>query len=93
MHLQYQLYLKTKGLNELTIRGYVRDISQFLEWLDRNGAALEEVTVEVAQQYLDFLVSNQFEVRPGIFGQYSPSTVQKKIVAVRSFFDFLVNHE
>jgi site-specific recombinase XerD len=86
---QFQIYLKKKSLCALTIRGYVFDVEQFIEWSEENGILLRCVTPGNATQYLNYLNASRHEVRPGVIGSYSPNTIMKKIAAVRSFFDFL----
>jgi len=86
---QFQNYLKNKSLSALTIRGYVFDAAQFVEWSENNSILLSCVTPENASQYLDYLVTSLHEIRPGVFGEYSSRTITKKIAGVRSFFDFL----
>ncbi len=86
---QFQGYLISKSLCQLTIRGYASDVSQFVEWSEANGILLNLVTPENAAQYLDYLVTSRHEIRPGVVGTYSSRTIMKKITAVRSFFDFL----
>jgi site-specific recombinase XerD len=86
---QFKIYLKTKSLRVLTIRGYVFDVTQFTEWSESNGISLNRVTTEDASQYLNYLVASRHEIRPGVVGKYSPRTIMKKITAVRLFFDYL----
>ena len=73
----------------LTIRGYVFDVAQFMEWAESNGILFNQATPENAGQYLNYLVTSRHEIRPGMVGPYSPSTIMKKIAAMRSFYDFL----
>ena len=87
--IQFQNYLKNKSLRVLTIRGYVFDVAQFIEWSESNGILISLVTPENASQYLNYLVVSHHEIRPGVIGIYSPRTIMKKIAAVRSFFDYL----
>ncbi len=86
---QFKIYLSTKSLCTLTIRGYASDVAQFIEWSEGNGILLNHVTTENASQYLNFLITSRHEIRPGVVGIYSPRTIMKKITAVRSFFDYL----
>ncbi len=86
---QFKIYLRTKSLCALTIRGYAFDVVQFIEWSEGNGILLNHVTTEDASQYLNFLVTSRHEIRPGVVGIYSPRTIMKKITALRSFFDYL----
>jgi len=86
---QFQIHLKNQSRCSLTIRGYVFDASQFIEWSEANGILFGLVTPENASEYLNYLVMSQHEIRPGVIGRYSSRTIMKKIAAVRSFFDFL----
>lgn len=86
---QFKIYLRTKSLCTLTIRGYAFDVAQFIEWSEGHGILLNHVTTEEASQYLNFLVTSRHEIRPGVIGIYSPRTIMKKITALRSFFDYL----
>lgn len=86
---QFQVYLKNKPLCQLTIRGYVFDATQFMEWLEANRISLSLVTSENASQYLNHLAASCHEIRPGVIGKYSSRTIMKKITSVRSFFYYL----
>ena len=86
---QFQTHLKNKSIRPLTIRGYVVDVTQFMEWSESNGILLSRVTEANASEYLNYLVASHHEIRPGTIGTYSSSTIMKKISAIRSFFDFL----
>ncbi len=86
---QFKIYLRTKSLCTLTIRGYAFDVAQFIEWSESHGILLNHVTREDASQYLNFFVTSVHEIRPGMIGTYTPRTVMKKTAAVRAFFDYL----
>jgi len=86
---QFQIHLKSKSLCIPTIRGYVIDVTQFIEWSESNGILLNHVTEENASEYLNYLVASRHEIRPGLMGTYTASTIMKKISAIRSFFEFL----
>ena len=86
---QFKIYLRTKSLCILTIRGYAFDVAQFIEWSESHCVLLNHVTKEDANQYLNFLVTSLHEIRPGVVGTYTPRTIMKKITAVRAFFDYL----
>ena len=86
---QFKIYLRTKSLCTLTIRGYAFDVAQFIEWSESHCVLLNHVTKEDANQYLNFLVTSLHEIRPGVVGTYTPRTIMKKITAVRAFFDYL----
>ncbi len=86
---QFKIHLKNKSLRSPTIRGYVVDVMQFIEWSESNGVLLNNVTEENANEYLDYLIARQHEIRLGLMGTYSSRTILKKVSAIRSFFDFL----
>ncbi len=86
---QFKIYLRTKSLCTLTIRGYAFDVAQFIEWSEGHCVLLNHVTKEDANQYLNFLVTSLHEIRPGVVGTYTPRTIMKKITVVRAFFDYL----
>ena len=86
---QFQIYLKNKSLHMLTIRGYVFDVAQFMEWSESNGILLCLITPEDAGQYLNYLVTSRHAIRPGVVGTYLPRTIMKIITAVRIFFNYL----
>jgi integrase/recombinase XerD len=77
-----------KGYSENTIAAYRNDIGQFTRFVrDRRGAPIEptEVTPEIVEAYVQNL-------QHGPEG-YAPSTVARKIAAVKSFFHFLTEEK
>ena len=76
----YLGYLRVeKGLAENTVVAYRRDVSHFLDCLKSSRVALEEVDRRRLQDYLIEL-----------YGEVSPRTMARRIVALRSFFRFLL---
>ena len=76
----YLAYLRVeKGLAENTVVAYRRDVGHFLDCLKSSRAALEEVDRQRLQDYLMTL-----------YGEVSPRTMARRIVALRSFFRFLL---
>jgi integrase/recombinase XerD len=73
-----------KGYSENTIAAYRNDLGQFAQFMrERRGASAEpsEATTELVEAYVESLQSPE--------GGYAPSTVARKIAAVKSFFHFL----
>ena len=76
----YLAYLRVeKGLADNTVVAYRRDIRQFLECLENSRVALDQVDRQQVQDYLREL-----------YGEVSPRTMARRIVALRSFFRFLL---
>ncbi len=77
-----------KGYSENTIAAYRNDIGQFSKFVrDRRGSLTEpgEVTPELVEAYVEHLQHGPDE--------YAPSTVARKIAAVKSFFHFLAERK
>jgi integrase/recombinase XerD len=75
-----------KRYSENTISAYRNDLTQFLEYLrvQQGGAVdLRTVTPEVVEAYVSDLEHGT--------NQYAPSTVARKIAAVKSFFHTMVS--
>lgn len=73
-----------KGYTDNTIAAYRNDLSQFAEFIrEQRGGAVEpgEVTPDLVEAYVESLQGGE--------GGYAPSTVARKIAAVKSFFHFL----
>lgn len=68
-----------KNCSILTVRGYERDIRQFLLFLDSTGLVLEELNYLTLRQYLAILKEQK----------YARSSIARKMSAVRSFLKFL----
>jgi len=74
-----------KRYSENTISAYKNDLSQFGEFLrtrDGSGGDVSQVTPETVAAYVEDLQHGQ--------NTYAPSTVARKIAAVKSFFHSLV---
>jgi integrase/recombinase XerD len=75
-----------KGYSENTISAYRNDLTQFARFLsEQRGGAVElsEVTPEMVQAYVEKIQQPE--------GGYAPSTVARKIAAVKSFFHALMD--
>ncbi len=73
-----------KGYSDNTIAAYRNDMGQFSKFIrDHRAVPTEpgEVTQELVEAYVDYLQQGP--------GEYAPSTVARKIAAVKSFFHYL----
>jgi integrase/recombinase XerD len=73
-----------KGYTENTIAAYRNDLGQFAQFVrERRGSIVDpgEVTPELVEAYVESLQRTD--------GGYAPSTVARKIAAVKSYFHFL----
>ncbi len=70
-----------KGYSSHTVAAYRNDLTQFLTHLTGEGVfSWQDVDHEVIQRYVLYLKQRE----------YAPSTVGRKVAAVKSFFHFLV---
>lgn len=77
-----------KGYSENTIAAYRNDLGQFAQFIrEKHGATVEvgDVTSELVGAYVEDLQSEE--------GGYAPSTVARKIAAVKSFFHHLTEQQ
>ncbi|MBP3228964.1 MAG: tyrosine recombinase XerD [Bacteroidaceae bacterium] len=82
----YQAHiLLARGLSENTREAYLRDVSRFLEYIDTQGIAAEDVTLDTLHSYTLLLADM------GI----SPRSISRMHSALRSFFHFrqMENHD
>ncbi|MEN8153065.1 MAG: site-specific tyrosine recombinase/integron integrase [Acidobacteriota bacterium] len=68
-----------KNFSPNTIKAYRQDIEQFINWFEENGVPLSRDNIK------DFLSDIYMNTR-------NKSTLSRKIYAVRSFFQFLLNN-
>lgn len=71
-----------RNLSPATIRAYATDLAQFLDWCERKGNAVGQVTRRDLRAYLAELAA----------ARYSKTTIARKQSALRSFFAFLVEN-
>lgn len=72
-----------RNYSENTIAAYHNDLSQFMKWLQANYPEINNwvnVTYEVVSQYSEALKKQS----------YTPSSVARKVAAIKSFFHFLL---
>jgi site-specific recombinase XerD len=74
-------FLESPGLGEATRRAYRNDVEEFGRWLEERRLLLAEVDVRVLTDY----VSELGRARPR---KLAPTTIARKIAAVRSFLRF-----
>ena len=73
-------FLDSPGLSESTRRAYASDLADFERWLGRSGNAIDVVDVQVLAAYTA-------ELGRGGRG-LAPSTIARRLAAVRSFLRF-----
>jgi len=79
----FQQFLQDEGKHRNTIRSYVNDLRQFLQWCRSTFGAsfdLVELTRSDIQDFRTFLLTRNS----------SPASVNRKITALRQFFDYAV---
>lgn len=72
-----------RGRSPNTLKAYRADLRSYVEWLDRRGLSLGEVTEAEIIDYLAFLRS----------GDRAPSSTKRSLVAVRSLHRFLTEED
>jgi site-specific recombinase XerD len=80
LRLAIERFLDSPGLSESTRRAYGGDLTDFASWLARDGRRLEEVDVAALTDYTAELGRG----RRGL----APTTVARRLAAVRSFMRF-----
>jgi len=78
-------FLASPALSEATRRAYRVDVDEFCRWLDRRGTDLDGVTVAVLSEYVAELGASRAGRTPR---RLAPTTVSRKLAAVRSFLRF-----
>ena len=77
----YKKYLTNeRKLAEKSIDAYTKDVDLFVQWLDSEGLALNEIDGTIARTYLFHL--NQEKL--------SKSSISRKISSIRLFYSFLI---
>ena len=78
---RYEEYLvREKHASQNTVSAYLRDISQFADYLQARGPELLEVTAETVQAYMDWMLSR---------GK-SAASVTRFLASVKSFYNFQI---
>ena len=78
-HATADRFLASPALSEATRRAYRGDVEEFCTWLDGRGTRLDAVDVRVLADYVAWLGG----ARRG--RKLAPSTISRKLAAVRSF--------
>ena len=78
-------YLASPSLSEATRRAYRVDVQEFASWLRRTRRRLEDVDVRALTEYAAELGSARAGRHPR---RLAPTTVARKLAAVRSFLAF-----
>ena len=78
-------FLASPALSEATRRAYRVDVDEFCRWLDRRGTDLDGVTVAVLSEYVAELGASRAGRTPR---RLAPTTVSRKLAAIRSFLRF-----
>jgi site-specific recombinase XerD len=74
-------FLASPSLSDATRRAYAFDVREFADWLDRRGTRLPDIDVRTLADYTTELG----RARPR---RLAPSTIARKLAAVRSFLRF-----
>jgi site-specific recombinase XerD len=78
-------FLESPGLSESTRRAYRFDVEEFGAWLQNRGRSAEDVDVALLAAYAAHLGAS----RPGrVPRKLAPSTMARKLAAVRAFLRF-----
>ena len=78
-------FLESPGLAESTRRAYRFDVEEFGSWLEARGRDVDDVDVPLLAAYAAALAAS----RPGrVPRKLAPSTVARKLAAVRAFLRF-----
>lgn len=77
---QFARYLAAdRGLTRASIDAYLRDITQFLRWMEKEGEILPSIRAPRIQDYILFLS------KLGL----APSSIARKLTALKLFFRFI----
>jgi site-specific recombinase XerD len=74
-------FLASPKLSDATRRAYRVDVGEFTRWLGRRGTSLEEIDLRVLAEY----AAELGRARPR---KLAPTTIARKLAAVRSFLRF-----
>src|SRR5205809_3677693 len=81
VHAAATRFLASPSLSDATRRAYSFDVREFADWLERRGTPLEAVDVRTLADY----TAELGRARPR---KLAPSTIGRKLAAVRSFLRF-----
>lgn len=77
----YEKWLRDRQAAENTLSSYVRDIRQFMQWLEEGNVDVLNVTEADVKEYNDYMLGK---------GK-SKSTAVRSIAALKSFYNYLFN--
>ena len=78
---RYRVYLtEEKQASQNTIASYLRDVTQFAEYLTGQGGCLREATADLVRDYMNWMLSR---------GK-STASATRSLAAVKSFYNFLM---
>lgn len=84
---RYPLFLQgQRGLSANTLRIYLTDLNSFRDYLARQGLSLTDMDRHLLRGYLAWLATSG----RGEAGGYARVSIVRKLVALRSFYRFLV---
>ena len=93
---RYETYLRgQRGLSDNTVRVYLDDLGSFHRYLAQEGHSLDAMNRRLARSYLAWLATEAREtVHPysgrKLKGGYARVSIVRKLTALRSFYQFLV---
>jgi site-specific recombinase XerD len=80
-HAAVERFLASPSLSDATRRAYSVDVREFARWLDGRGSRVDDVDVRVLAEY----AAELGRARPR---KLAPTTIGRKLAAVRSFLRF-----
>ena len=86
MQDQVERFLESPALSERTRRAYRYDVEEFCAWLQRRGTKLEDVDVRALSEY----AAELGRARPR---KLAPTTIGRKLAAVRAFLRYALGAE
>ena len=84
-HAAIERYLTSPALSDSTRRAYRVDVEEFASWLESRGTSLDEVDVRTLAEYAADLGGARAGRSPR---RLAPTTIARKLAAVRSFLRF-----
>ena len=79
---KYETYLESIGKRKNTVSAYITDVSMYLDFVEDNGFQVSEDGYPLLN-YIDVLKEK---------GK-SPSSIQRTVISLRNFYNFLVAEE
>ncbi len=78
--IDFERFLKyERNYSAHTVRAYMKDLTEFEEFLDNSSAEIEKVNSKIINLY-----------SLNLYTKNSKSTVSRKLTTLRSFFDFMI---